>query len=135
MPEHPIYIPLLPEAAQQAIGKVHQHTEPALAMLLKEGFRISNMVDIFDGGATVICETRNIRTIQQSLAGTISAIVEQLDKPQTLVSNTSMDFRACLGHVDWRGESAIIDQVTALRLKVRTGDRVRAAQLRPDKES
>jgi arginine N-succinyltransferase len=135
MPEHPIYIPLLPEAAQQAIGKVHQHTEPALAMLLKEGFRVSNLVDIFDAGATVICETKNIRTIKESRAGPITEIVEHIDAPQTLVANTSMNFRACLGHVTWARESAVIDQVTALRLDVRTGDRVRSADLRPAKES
>jgi arginine N-succinyltransferase len=135
MPEHPIYIPLLPESAQQAIGKVHKHTEPALAMLLKEGFRISHFVDIFDGGATVICDTQEIRTIKQSRAGQIAEIVERVDEPQTLVANASMEFRACLGHVAWRHDAAIIDQVTALRLDVRTGDRIRSADLRPGKES
>lgn len=135
MPEHPIYIPLLPEAAQQAIGKVHPHTEPALAMLLKEGFRVSNLVDIFDGGATVLCETKNIRTVKNSVSGAIAEIVSDLSGPEMLVANTSMDFRACLGHVAWRNGAAIMDQVTALRLGVRTGDRVRAADLRPGKES
>ena len=135
MPEHPIYIPLLPESAQRAIGKVHQHTEPALAMLLKEGFRVSNLVDIFDGGATVICETKNIRTVKESRAGKIGEIAEHVAEPQTLVANTSMDFRACLGHVAWRGADAVIDQVTALQLNVKTGERIRAADLRPSKES
>lgn len=135
MPEHPIYIPLLPLAAQNAIGKVHQHTEPALAMLLKEGFRDSRMVDIFDGGATVICETNMIRTVRECVAGKICDIASQVDSPEILVSNTANDFRACLGHVAWRGSDAVVDQVTALRLKVKTGDRVRAADLRPTKES
>jgi arginine N-succinyltransferase len=135
MPEHPIYIPLLPESAQRAIGKVHQHTEPALAMLLKEGFQISNLVDIFDGGATVICETKHIRTIRESRSGQIGEIVEHVDLTQTLIANASMDFRACLGHVDWRAGAAVIDQVTALRLNVRTGAPIRAAEIRPAKES
>ncbi len=135
MPEHPIYIPLLPLAAQQAIGKVHQHTEPALAMLHKEGFRDSGMVDIFDGGATVICQTKQIRTVKKSLAGTIREIVSQLGTPETLVANSDMNFRGCLGHILWRGTDAVVDQITALRLKVKTGDRVRAADLRPAKES
>ncbi len=135
MPEHPIYIPLLPLAAQQAIGKVHQHTEPALAMLHKEGFRDSGMVDIFDGGATVICQTKQIRSVKESLAGTIREIVNQLDAPETLVANSEMNFRGCLGHILWRGTDAVVDQITALRLKVKTGDRIRAADLRPAKES
>ena len=134
MPEHPIYIPLLPLAAQQAIGKVHLHTEPALAMLQKEGFRDSGMVDIFDGGATVICQTKQIRTVRESHAGTIREIVNQIDAIETLVANSTMDFRACLGHIAWRGTDAIVDQVTALRLKVKTGDRIRTADLRPAQE-
>lgn len=135
MPEHPIYLPLLPQAAQNAIGKVHAHTEPALAMLLKEGFRISNLVDIFDGGATVICETKNIRSVRESRSAAIAQIVPQLDEPEMLVANAAMEYRACLGHVGWRGDEAVIDQVTALRLNAKTGDRIRAVALRPNKGS
>src|SRR6202012_5011720 len=36
MPKHPIYITLLPREAQAVIGKVHDQTEPAMAMLQQE---------------------------------------------------------------------------------------------------
>jgi arginine N-succinyltransferase len=135
MPEHPIYIPLLPEDAQRAIGKVHRNTEPALAMLQKEGFRDARMVDIFDGGATVICETRQIRTVRQSRVGTIRAIVQKVPGEVFLLANARLDFRTCLGRIEWDGSEAIIDQTTALRLNVKTGDRIRSADLRPAKEN
>jgi arginine N-succinyltransferase len=131
MPEHPIYIPLLPAPAQQAIGRVHQHTEPALAMLLKEGFRYSGMVDIFDGGATVICETAHIRTVRDSRRGTIDEIATEVDADDQLLSNCSIGFRACLGKIRWNGSRAVIDQVTALRLGCKTGDSIRSSALKP----
>ncbi len=133
MPEHPIYIPLLPKGAQDAIGKVHKHTEPALAMLLKEGFHDSGMVDIFDGGATVICETANIRTVRQSRAGRVDDIVPDLEVDEQLISNASLDFRACLGCIQWTADTATLDQVTALQLEVKTGDKIRSCNLRPDR--
>ncbi|HCF79855.1 MAG TPA: arginine N-succinyltransferase, partial [Glaciecola sp.] len=37
MPKYPIYVNLLSQAAQAAIGKVHDKTKPALALLEKEG--------------------------------------------------------------------------------------------------
>ena len=51
MPQHPIYIPLLPEGAQAVIGEVHANTRPGLALLQGEGFEITDMVDIFEAGA------------------------------------------------------------------------------------
>ncbi len=131
MPEHPIYIPLLPYEAQQAIGKVHQHTEPALAMLLKEGFQYSGMVDIFDGGATVICATAAIRTVRESQAGVVHQIVPHLAASEQLVSNGLLDFRVCLGRIHWDGGNATLDEVTALRLEVKSGDRVRSSRIKP----
>jgi arginine/ornithine N-succinyltransferase beta subunit len=73
--------------------------------------------------------------VKQSRFGQIAEIVERVDEPQTLIANSSRDFRACLGHVLWRDDgTAVLDQVTALQLEVRTGDRIRSAELRPGKE-
>ena len=33
MPKHPIYIPLLPQKAQEVIGEVHDNTRPALSLI------------------------------------------------------------------------------------------------------
>ena len=69
MPTHPIYIPLLPEEARSAIGRVHDRTRPALKLLQSEGFEDSGMVDIFDGGPIVQCDISEIRTVKQSREG------------------------------------------------------------------
>ncbi len=50
MPQHPIYVDLLPEAARAVIGKCHKDGEGARRLLEWEGFSFSNVIDIFDGG-------------------------------------------------------------------------------------
>ena len=132
MPKHPIYIPLLPVEAQEVIGKVHSNTEPALAMLLKEGFEKRGLVDLFDGGPTIECEVENIRTVRESKSGTVGTIVEQVaGGSQQLISNSRMEFRTCLGEVSWDGDVATVDQVTALRLDLKKEDAIRSVNLKP----
>jgi arginine N-succinyltransferase len=66
MPRHPIYVKLLPPAAQEVIGQVHDDTRAARAMLEQEGFRYEGYVDIFDAGPTVECFRDNIHAVRQS---------------------------------------------------------------------
>lgn len=132
MPKHPIYIPLLPEEAQTVIGKVHENTEPALAVLKKEGYQFRNLVDIFDGGPTMHCKIKEIRAVRESQAGVVAAIESSVAGQQQLISNAKLDYRACLGDTKWNGDQVTIDQVTALRLGLRTGDPLRCVNLRPE---
>src|SRR5262245_16503826 len=41
MPDHPIYIPLLPRVAQEVIGKPHPESAPAVKNLTAEGFKFA----------------------------------------------------------------------------------------------
>lgn len=133
MPKHPIYIPLLPESAQEVIGQVHENTRPALAMLQKEGFEFRQLVDIFDGGPTLHCLAKNIRAVRESRSGTVSEITRQIPSgQQQLISNARLDFRVCLGETAWDGDDVVIDEVTALRLKLKLGDPVRTVNLKPE---
>lgn len=140
MPEHPIYIPLLPQTAQEVIAKVHKNTRPALAMLEKEGFQFKNRIDIFDGGPTMHCPTSEIRTVDESRPQILSKIRQEIDASKNgdvqvkLVSNGKIDFRACLGKVHSADEDHCeIDNVTALRLNVKVGDQIRTADIKPFK--
>ena len=132
MPKHPIYIPLLPQEAQDVIGKVHANTEPAFAILLKEGFSNRGLVDLFDGGPTVECELKDIRAVRESKSGTVGAIAETVEKgTRQIISNSRLDFRTCLGQVHWDGDTATIDQISALRLDLKKDDAVRSVNLKP----
>ena len=66
MPQHPVYVNLLPPTARDAIGAVHVDTQPARAMLEQEGFRYEGYVDIFDAGPTLECFRDNIHAVRQS---------------------------------------------------------------------
>ncbi|MEX1058256.1 MAG: arginine N-succinyltransferase, partial [Natronospirillum sp.] len=66
MPKFPIYVPMLPKAAQAAVGRVHPYTEPALGMLESEGFRRNGFVDIFDAGPAVEAERDRIGGVRRS---------------------------------------------------------------------
>ncbi|SOD90827.1 arginine N-succinyltransferase [Caenispirillum bisanense] len=75
MPKFPIYADLLPEPARKVIGLPQEASRPAFHMLVKEGFRISHSVDIFDAGPVLEAHPRDLATIRDSRARTIAAVV------------------------------------------------------------
>lgn len=53
LPQSPIYVPLLPEEAQWALGQLHPVGELPFHILLDEGFDADTYLNLFDGGPTV----------------------------------------------------------------------------------
>lgn len=72
LPQHPIYIDLLPAAARAVIGKPHQSSAPAMAMLRREGFRHEGYVDVFDAGPQMHVERDAIATVRDSFPAAAS---------------------------------------------------------------
>lgn len=74
-PRGAIYVNMLSQEAQDAIGQVHDDGRAAKAMLLKEGFREEGYVDIFDAGPTLVAaidDLRTVRTLQRSSCAKIA---------------------------------------------------------------
>jgi arginine N-succinyltransferase len=94
MPEHPLYIPLLPYSAQSSIGKVQPETEPALAMLKSEGFELNGMVDIFDAGPVVRCPLKQIRSIRESAKLRVESIAQLTEGTAFLIANSQQNRRS-----------------------------------------
>lgn len=134
MPNYPIYIDLLPNEAQRAIGKPHNVGKAALNMLINEGFRYENYIDIFDGGPTVHAYTSNIETVSNSRIKTIQTISDddQSTSITCLVCNTSLNhFRVCQINVHMIANDYInINQYGAKALNVCVGDNVRVYPLK-----
>jgi arginine N-succinyltransferase len=138
MPKHPIYIPLLPEAAQAVIGKVHQHTKPALRILEDEGFECCDMVDIFEAGPVVRCALNDIRAVRESQRAVVEQIVEgplpaaAADAPVYLISNCRDSFRAAHGPlvIDANNRPSLAVEI-ARALGVQAGDAIRYVPLKP----
>lgn len=77
MPQHPIYLDLLPDSVRQGIGDVHEETVPALKLLQQEGFVDTDLVDIFDAGPVITCETQKIRAVQRCQSCVVQSVVER----------------------------------------------------------
>jgi arginine N-succinyltransferase len=138
MPRHPVYVNLLPEAAQAAVGAVHADTTPARAMLEQEGFRYEGYVDIFDAGPTVECFRDNIDAVRRSaVMGATIGEGDPLPDSLTedipwLVSNRRFgDFRAIVAAAPPRFDRFPLLPHAARALSIAEGDMVRAVALAP----
>ncbi|MBI2379236.1 MAG: arginine N-succinyltransferase [Gammaproteobacteria bacterium] len=133
MPKYPLYVPLLPEAAQVVIGKVHAQTRPARQLLEAEGFRYNGYVDIFDAGPTLDVFKADIRILAESGHYTVSAITESEPShgPKMLVTNTRREgFRGGLGRLSLDEEGGVLlHRALAEALGLSVGERLRAATL------
>jgi arginine N-succinyltransferase len=134
MPRHPIYVPLLPEAAQRVIGKVHDSSLPALKNLEAEGFKFSGMVDIFDAGACVSCRRDDIRTVRSSRTVVVESITDgEIESPTYMIGSFSPAFRATMGPVKTLEDDKVsIPSAVAKVLGVTTGSSVRCTTLRAE---
>jgi len=141
MPKYPIYLPFLSDDAQATVGKTHDNTRPALAMLKSEGFNFNGLVDIFDAGPLVEAFVDNIRAVRQSRLVTVEIGVapafDDSDRDPLLVSNTRyQDFRVALfNKSSLVGKRLLINQEQATQLKVSTGEQVRVVSLREPRQS
>jgi arginine N-succinyltransferase len=127
MPRYPVYLDLLPESAQAAVGLTHRDTMPARKMLETEGLRYENHVDIFDAGPVLECHVVDLRTVRESVLARVRIGERDLrDEARCLVSNTLLeDFRcgATLGSVT---EGVFtLSAVEAAALRVEEGGTVR----------
>lgn len=127
MPHYPIYVPLLPDAAQEAMGLVHPRAQITFDILMREGFETDHYIDIFDGGPTLHARTSGIRSIAQSRV--VPVRLGELGKGGRpyLVSNGQLqDFRAIVAELDWvPGKPVTLSVEAAEALGVGEGASVR----------
>jgi arginine N-succinyltransferase len=132
MPRNPIYVKLLSPEAQAVIGQPNHSTVPAMNILLKEGFRYSNYIDIFDAGPTIEAPLSEIKTIDLSRIMVIKSLSDEVSSNEYLLSNTQLDFRATIDYAlfNEQDNSCIISKKTANLLQVECGDSLRIAPIR-----
>lgn len=131
MPRNPLYVKLLDPDAQAVIGKPHESTIPAMNILMREGFRYNNYVDIFDAGPTIEAPTHSIQTVKSSRIMIVRNLSDKVSSKKFLLSNTKLDFRATISEVIFNDidGSCIISKETAKLLNISSGDCVRIASL------
>lgn len=90
MPTHPIYVPLLTDAARQAMAQPHREARRNCEFLCKEGFRVGKYIDIFDGGPTLEARTSDLSTIKNARQGQVR-LTDQGFGLQKLVCNAQFE--------------------------------------------
>ncbi len=136
LPKHPLYVPLLPPDARAVIGRPHEESAPALAMLLAEGFEHRGQIDIFDAGPVVEAKVESIRTVRDCYVKPVARIEKETSAAAAsgslLLSNARLDFRACVGGITDFGEDGVaIREETAKILQVKEGENIAFSALRP----
>lgn len=127
MPKYPLYIPLMRETTQAAIGKVHEKTKLALNFLLSEGFKPDGHVDIFDAGPRIEAKTSEIKTIKESKLMKLKSTVDKLgdEAKLSLVSNSSIDFLLTQAPMLIDKDGVTLEKETAKLLKLEFGSELR----------
>jgi arginine N-succinyltransferase len=131
MPQYPIYVPMLPQAAQDCIGRIHPDGQDAFDILEREGFETNSYIDLFDGGPTLYARLSGIRSIAQSQTGTAKPVASIDARGRYLVSNDSLrDYRAIVAELDYNvGQPVALSSEMCAALRVVDGSPVRLIAL------
>jgi len=128
-PEGAIYATLLPDKAQDVIGKVGAQTRGVEKMLRRIGFRYAERVDPFDGGPHFTAPTDEISLVQRATKVRVAKVTPGLTAKHKAIVGVDVAgppwFRAVLGYCTFAedGEGALCADV-AEHLGVSVGEDV-----------
>jgi arginine N-succinyltransferase len=126
-PEGTIYASLLPEKAQEVIGKVGAQTRGVERMLRRVGFRYAERVDPFDGGPHFTAPTDEVTLVQRTHTTKVKATDLKESRTRALVAvelKESPFFRAVLAPIAEGDDGCTLSAETAAHLDLREGDEV-----------
>lgn len=129
-PEGTIYASLLPQQAQDVIGKVGAQTRGVEKLLRRIGFRYAERVDPFDGGPHFTAMTDEITLVQHSRRLRVDALLPagtKTSKRGLIATEPAVApwFRSVLGSIDERPEGGCaIEESVAATLDVSVGSNV-----------
>ncbi len=129
MPHYPVYVPLLPPAAQAAIGQLHEQATLPYEILGAEGFEADSYVDLFDGGPILEAHASRLRTLANARTLVAQPLPRGLDAatPVLLARTRALqDFRCVDGLASVHADDGVVLLPAALMrsLQVEAGERV-----------
>lgn len=127
MPRYPIYVPTLPDAAQQVIGVVHEDSEKASDILLEEGFAFKGYVDIFDAGPSVEARTSDLKTISESQTSDFKTASSNTEASLHIIASGKLnEFKVTLADASYQAASQILTITPDVQhtLQIQAGDKV-----------
>jgi len=130
LPQSPIYVPLLDEAAQWALGQLHPVGELPFSILMDEGFDTDTYVNIYDGGPTVEERLQSLKTVRRLHGRRCADGVAPGGPRWQLVGNGRRgEFRATLAGRGDEGQDLALDAAARAALRVEPGDMLLVAAL------
>jgi arginine N-succinyltransferase len=131
MPQYPIYVPMLPQAAQDCIGRIHPDGQEAFDILEREGFETNSYIDLFDAGPTLYARTANIRSIARSQTATVQQRPQIDSRGRYLLSNDALHgFRAIMAELDFQPDQPLsLTPAMCAALNVTDGSPIRLIAL------
>lgn len=114
IPPYPIPLELLPAAVRDVIGQVHPETEPAVKLLTNEGFTATDMIDIFDAGPVLQCQTANIHSVAACRRKVVQISGDEPSGPTAMLASQTGGFRCVRAPID------TAENETAVRLSRET---------------
>jgi arginine N-succinyltransferase len=132
-PEGPVYASLLPQDAQDVIGKVGAQTRGVEKMLRRIGFRYAWRVDPFDGGPHFTAPSDEVTLVRNSRQATVTRVLPASAAPDSprrrallaVEPNEAPFFRSVPAPVAYEGADGVaFGQDAAEHLGVREGDAV-----------
>lgn len=118
MPKHPVYLTLLSDAAQQAVGGVHEDLLRLMPLLDADGFHFESHVDIFDGGRVIEARTHELDSVVNGVTLSAKAGMPTDAKLWWVASGSAANFRmtSVLGRQD--GENFLTENPNLQRLGI-----------------
>lgn len=131
MPQYPIYVPMLPQAAQDCIGRIHPDGQEAFDILEREGFETNSYIDLFDAGPTLYARTASIRSIAHSQVAQVRQLPQIDARGRFLLSNEGLHgFRAIVAELDYRPDQPLtLTPALCAALNVTDGSPIRLIAL------
>ena len=140
MPHYPVYVPLLPGAAQAAMGQIHPDGELAFTLLTQEGFEADDYIDIFDGGPILQAHKNTLRSFTGALPrrvvqaepgagsgdGPVTQVTQVTQVTYALAAGSEQHFRAITASCPplENGELVPLSQAAQDALMVAPGDTI-----------
>lgn len=125
LPRSPVYVPLLTEEAQWALGQLHPDGELPFSILIDEGFDADSHVDVFDGGPIAEARTAMLRSVVGAHALPAHLQTEAPADGWHLLANTHCaEFRAVLAPAQASERQLGLSAQVAARLGVGEGGTV-----------
>lgn len=121
MPQHPIYVDLLPAEARAVIGQCHKDGEGARRLLEWEGFSFSNVIDIFDAGPLMSAPRDLIRTRREARRVRLEAGAPAHAQRALIATAKIAGFRCVAARVEAANGVAKVDPTVLAALKLEAG--------------